>query len=40
MSEGELAMALAGTPASNQQYTAAMATLYDLSHKLDQPTAP
>ena len=37
MSEAEIAMALAGTPANNHQYAAAMATLYDLSHKLNQP---
>jgi hypothetical protein len=38
MSESDLAMALAGTPASHHQYAAAMATLFDLSHKLDQRT--
>jgi hypothetical protein len=37
MSESVIAMALAGTPANNHQYAAAMATLYDLSHKLDEP---
>ena len=38
MSESDLAMALAGTPANHHQYAAAMATLFDLSHKLDQRT--
>jgi len=38
MSEGDLATALSGTPASNHQYAAAMKTLYDLSHKLNEPT--
>jgi len=37
MSEGDLAMALAGTPANNHQYAAAMATLFDLSRKLNEP---
>jgi hypothetical protein len=37
MSEGELALALAGTPANNHQYAAAMATLHDLSRKLNEP---
>jgi len=37
MSEDDLAMALAGTPANHQRYLAAMATLYDLSHKLNEP---
>jgi hypothetical protein len=37
MSEVDIETALAGTPAGNAQYTAAMATLHDLSHKLDQP---
>jgi len=36
MSESDLAMALAGTPANHHQYAAAMATLFDLSHKLTQ----
>ena len=40
MSEHDLTMALTGTPANNQQYAAAMATLFDLSHKLNQPTVP
>jgi hypothetical protein len=38
MNESELAMALEGNPANNHQYAAAMATLFDLSHKLNQPT--
>jgi hypothetical protein len=37
MSEADLALALAGTPASNHQYAAAMATLFDLSRKLNEP---
>ena len=37
MREDDLAAALAGTPASNQQYAAAMTTLYDLSRKLNEP---
>jgi hypothetical protein len=39
MSEAELAIALEGNPANNHQYAAAMATLFDLSHKLDEPMA-
>ena len=38
MSESDLVAALAGTPANHHQYAAAMATLFDLSHKLNQRT--
>jgi hypothetical protein len=37
ISESDLALALAGTPANNHQYAAAMATLHDLSRKLNEP---
>jgi hypothetical protein len=39
MSESDLLLALAGTPANDHQYAAAMATLYDLSRKLNEPAA-
>lgn len=35
--EADVTLALAGAPASNDQYTAAMATLYDLAHKINEP---
>jgi hypothetical protein len=37
MSEADLVLALGGAPANDHQYVAAMATLYDLSRKLNEP---
>ncbi|MCC6197346.1 MAG: hypothetical protein IT518_23070 [Burkholderiales bacterium] len=37
--EADVALALTGTPATGDQYAAAMATLFDLAHKINEPVS-